>query len=145
MTKKHMNTMETLRELPVPLFTSADVAKFVPDDNMFLYRASKKGYVKKIANRVYWNVLFSEKQPSVEQVACFLRQPSYISCEWALNYHGIILQVPQVCTVVTLHPTFGKRNSVRYGGYVIEYSRIAEKLYVPEEIVMLEGILMATA
>ena len=27
--------------------------------------------------------------------------PSYISCEWALNHHGIRLQAPTVCTSLT--------------------------------------------
>jgi len=100
--------VDVLRKMPSPLFTSADAAKLVPNDNVFLFRASRKGYVKKIANKVYWNVLFSEKPPSVEQVACFARQPSYVSCEWALNYHGVLLQSPTVCTAITLHPGIGK-------------------------------------
>ncbi len=136
--------VEILRQLPSPLFTSADVAKLAPNDNVFLFRASRKGYVEKIANRVYWNVLFSKNPPNVEQVACFARQPSYISCEWALNYHGVLLQAPTVCTAITLHPGIGKRNRIRFGGYVIEYSRIAEKLYLPGEILRLENVLMAT-
>ncbi|MCX5810939.1 MAG: hypothetical protein NT178_00100 [Proteobacteria bacterium] len=73
-----------------------------------------------------------------------MRQPSYISCEWALNYHGILLQVPQVCTAVTLHSGTGNRNRIKYCGYVIEYSRIAEKLYLPGEVLNLNGVLMAT-
>jgi len=133
-----------LRQLPSPLFTSADVAKLVPHENVFLFRASQKGYVRKIANRIYVNTLFSEKSPTVEQVACFVRQPSYISCEWALNYHGILLQAPKVCTAITLHPGIGKRNRISYGGYVIEYSRVAERLYLPEEILNLGNVLMAT-
>ncbi|MEW6668647.1 MAG: hypothetical protein AB1512_25825 [Thermodesulfobacteriota bacterium] len=133
-----------LRRLPSPLFTSADAAKLAPHDNVFLFRATRKGYVKRIVNRVYWNALFGEKLPTVEQVACFARQPSYISCEWALNYHGILLQVPTVCTAITLHSGIGKRNRIRFGGHVIEYSRIAEKLYLSEEILSLEDVLMAT-
>jgi hypothetical protein len=138
-------TVDVLRQLPSPLFTSADAAKLVLHENVFLFRASRKGYVKKIVNRVYWNALFSEKPPSVEQVACFARQPSYISCEWALNYRGTLLQVPTVCTAITLHPGTGKRNRINYGGVTIEYSRITEKLYLRDEIESLDGVLMATA
>ena len=144
MREKPSSTVDVLRQLPSPLFTSADVAKLVPHENVFLFRASQKGYVRKIANRIYLNTLFSEKSPTVEQVACFVRQPSYISCEWALNYHGILLQAPKVCTAITLHPGIGKRNRISYGQYVIEYSRIAEKLYLPEEILNLGNVLMAT-
>jgi hypothetical protein len=137
-------TIDVLRELPSPLFSSIDAAKLVPDDNMFLFRASKRGYIKKITNKVYWNILFSKEPPKVEHIACFSRQPSYISCEWALNYHGVLLQVPYVCTAITLHPGFGQRNRIKYGDYVIEYSRIAEKLYLPAEILNQNNVLMAT-
>jgi predicted transcriptional regulator of viral defense system len=140
-----MNTVEVLRELPTPLFRTADAAKLVVDGNMFLYRASRSGYLKKICNGVYWNLLFHPEPPKVEQVACFARQPSYITCEWALNYHGLLLQVPRVCTAVTLHPGTGKRNRILYEGYIIEYSRLKETLYLPEEILAQDGILMATA
>lgn len=136
---------DVLRELPVPLFRTADAVKLASDDNMFLYRASRSGYLKRICNGVYWNLLFHPEPPKVEQVACFARQPSYITCEWALNYHGLLLQVPQVCTAITLHPGTGKRNRVRYEGFVIEYSRLKETLYLPEEILVQDGILMATA
>lgn len=144
MRERSLSTVDVLRQLPSPLFTTADAAKLVPHDNIFLFRASRKGYVKKITNKVYWNVLFSDRPPSVEQVACFARRPSYISCEWALNFHGILLQAPVVCTAITLHPGIGKRNRIDYGAYVIEYSRIAERLYLPEEILTLENMLMAT-
>lgn len=136
--------VDVLRKMPSPLFTSADAAKLVPNDNVFLFRASRKGYVQKITNKVYWNVLFSDKPPSVEQVACFARQPSYVSCEWALNYHGVLLQAPTVCTAITLHPGIGSRNRIEYGDYVIEYSRIAERLYRPEQILNMDNMLMAT-
>jgi predicted transcriptional regulator of viral defense system len=144
MREKPSAAVDVLRQLPSPLFTSADVAKLVAHDNVFLYRASRKGYVRRIANRIYWNVLFSEKSPTVEQVACFARQPSYVSCEWALNYHGILLQAPTACAAITLHPGIGRRNRIKYGDYIIEYSRVAEKLYLPDEILALDSVLMAT-
>jgi hypothetical protein len=135
---------DVLRKLPVPLFSTADLAKFVGNGNVFLFRAGRKGYVRKIANRIYWNNLFSPTPPPVEQVACFARQPSYISGEWALNYHGVLLQAPTVCTAVTLHGATGRRNTIGYAGYVIEYSRIREPLYLPEQILPMDGFLMAT-
>lgn len=144
MRTKQSPAIELIRQLPSPLFTSADAAKLVANENVFLHRASRKGYVKKIANRIYWNVLFSTEPPTVEQVACFARRPSYVSCEWALNHHGILLQAPTVCTAITLHSGIGKRNRIFYQDYVIEYSRIAEKLYLPEEILKLDNVLMAT-
>jgi hypothetical protein len=53
MTRRNVSMTDALRLLPVPLFNAADVVKLVPDDNMFLFRASRKGYIRKIANRIY--------------------------------------------------------------------------------------------
>ena len=140
----HLSTIEILRRLPAPLFAAADAAKFVSHENVFLYRAVRKGYIQKLANRIYWNVLFSPRPPAVENVACFARQPSYVSGEWALNYHGVLLQVPTVCTAITLAATAGRRSRISYGGFVIEYSHIREALFLAAEILNLDGILMAT-
>ncbi len=124
---KKIKTVDILKELP-SIFTYADAAKFSNNPNVFLVRASYCGYVKKIARGVYFNSLFGDK-PRVEQIACFIRQPSYVSCEWALNYHGVILQVPVVCTVITLSASVGKRNVIKYDDNIIEYSKISEHLF----------------
>ncbi|GBD99096.1 hypothetical protein BMS3Abin07_01128 [bacterium BMS3Abin07] len=119
-------TVDILRFLP-SLFRYADVSKLTSNPNVFLTRALKSGYVTRIMRGVYLNTF--KKMPSVEEVACYLRTPSYISCEWALNYHNIILQVPSVCTVITLSSAVGKRNKVNFRGTAIEYSRVLEKLF----------------
>ena len=65
----------------------------------------------------------------MEEVACFLRPPAYISCEWALNYHGVSLQSPTVCTVVTLGTSVGKKRNIVYQGITIEFSKISPSLF----------------
>ena len=65
----------------------------------------------------------------MEEVGCFLKPPGYISCEWALNYHGISLQAPMVCTVVTLSTSVGKKRSIEYQGIIVEFSRIFPGLF----------------
>ena len=142
MKNKTSAAVDVLRRLPSPLFTSADAAKLIPHENVFLFRASKKGYVKRIANRVYWNALFSRTPPTVEEVACFARQPSYISCEWALNYHGIIIQSPTVCTVLTLSTAVGEARRLVWQGVGIEFSRIADRLFTG--YTMQDGFTIAT-
>lgn len=140
MARRRQSTVEVLRDLP-GILTPVDIGRFVSDANMFLYRACQKGYVEKIANGVYANVLF-RRRPSIEQVACFVRRPSYISCEWALNHHGVILQVPVVCTCITLSTSAGKRNAISYEGITIEYSRITPGLFRGFD--SSEGVNMAT-
>jgi hypothetical protein len=122
-----VTTVKILQQLP-QLFRYADVEKFTGNANVFLTRALKNGLVERIARGVYVNS-FLKNRPAIEEVACFLRTPSYISCEWALNRHGILLQSPVVCTVLTLGTAVGSSRNVRYGGTTIEFSHITPCLF----------------
>ncbi|MBN1382635.1 MAG: hypothetical protein JXA41_13265 [Deltaproteobacteria bacterium] len=122
-----MTTVMILKQLPV-LFRYADVEKFTENANVFLTRAQAKELVHRVARGVYINLL-RDAQPSIEEVACFLKTPSYISCEWALNRHGVLLQSPVVCTVLTLDTAVGAARTIRFGGVAIEFSRIAPRLF----------------
>jgi predicted transcriptional regulator of viral defense system len=122
-----MTAVTILRQLP-QLFHYSDVEKFTGNANVFLTRALAKGYVQRVVRGVYINNL-REAKPVIEEVACFLRTPSYISCEWALNLHGIILQAPVVCTVLTLDTAVGHSRNILFGGVTIEFSRIAPRLF----------------
>lgn len=122
-----MKSFEILRKLP-HLFRFAVVEKFTGNANVFLTRALKKGLIERIARGVYLNAV-RDSRPVIEEVACFLRTPSYVSCEWALNRHGILMQSPTVCTVLTLDTAVGKSRNVAFGGVTIEFSRIAPRLF----------------
>jgi hypothetical protein len=122
-----MTSVSILRQLP-HLFRYADVGKFTGNANVFLTRAQAKGYVRRVMRGVYINLL-REPVPAIEEVACFLRTPSYISCEWALNHHGILLQSPMVCTVLTLDTAVGASRNIQFGGVMIEFSRISSRLF----------------
>lgn len=122
-----MSTHDTLQALP-RLFRSADLCKFTRNANVFLTRARERGLITRLTRGVYLNTRL-KGEPSLEEAACFIRTPSYISAEWALHLHGIILQAPTVCTVLTLSTAVGvRRNLVRHG-VTIEYSRISTRLY----------------
>lgn len=125
--KEEKATLKRLKLLP-GLFRKQDAEKIAPHTAVFLNRAVKKGLIHRLNQGNYINS-FLRGFPSVEEVACFLRSPSYISCEWALNYHGIILQAPEVCSVVTLSTSVGKKRNVEYQGITIEYSKISPKLF----------------
>lgn len=122
-----MTSVNILRQLP-NLFHYADLEKFTGNANVFLTRALAKGFVERVTRGVYINRL-REGEPRIEEVACFLRTPSYISCEWALNRHGLILQSPVVCTVLTLDTAVGAARNIRFGGITIEFSRVAPRLF----------------
>ncbi len=127
-----MTSVSILKQLP-PMFRYADVEKFTANANVFLTRAKDKGLVERVTRGVYLNTL-REARPGIEELAYFLRTPSYISCEWALNRHGVLLQAPTVCTVLTLQTAVGQSRNVDFGGIAIEFSRIAPRLFNGYEV-----------
>ena len=120
-------TLKRLKLLPV-LFRKQDAEKVAPHPGTFLSRALRKGFIHRLNRGNYINS-FLYKFPGVEEVGCFLKPPGYISCEWALNYHGVSLQAPMVCTVVTLSTSVGKKRSIEYQGIILEFSRISPSLF----------------
>ncbi len=122
-----MSTLDTLQALPL-LFRSADLRKFTGNANVFLTRARARGLITRLTRGVYLNTRL-KGEPSLEEAACFVRTPSYISAEWALHLHGVILQAPSVCTVLTLSTAVGVRRNLVWHGVTIEYSRISSRLY----------------
>jgi len=125
--KEEKSTLKRLKLLP-GLFRKQDAEKLTSHAGMFLSGAIKKGLIHRINRGNYVNS-FLYGFPRVEEVACFLRPPAYISCEWALNYHGVSLQSPIVCTVVTLSKSVGKKPNIRYRGITIEFSNISPSLF----------------
>ena len=121
------STLQRLKFLPA-LFRKVDVEKVTPHAAVFLSRAKQKSLVYRLNRGNYVNS-FLCGFPRVEEVACFLRPPAYVTCEWALNYHGISLQSPYACTAATLSSAVGKSRSVEYQGVVIEYSKISPSLF----------------
>jgi len=124
-----MKTTEILSFLPF-LFKTSDVKKLEPHADIFLHRAKQRGYIERIIRGTYLNVFkcqVADTFPGVEEVACFVHSPCYITAEWAINYHGVLLQSPKVCTVVTTRPK--RKNRFLYRGYVIEYSTLKRELF----------------
>jgi predicted transcriptional regulator of viral defense system len=121
------STHKRLKLLP-NLFRKADAEKVAPHTGMFLTRALNKGLIHRINRGNYINSFFFGF-PGVEEIACFLRPPAYVTCEWALNFHGITLQAPFVCTAATLSFSVGKSREIEYQGITIEFSKISPKLF----------------
>jgi predicted transcriptional regulator of viral defense system len=121
------STLKRLKLLPA-LFRTQDAEKVTPHAGMFLSRALHKGLIHRLNRGNYINS-FLYGFPGVEEVGCFLKPPGYISCEWVLNYYGISLQSPMVCTVVTLSTSVGKKRNIQYQGITIEFSRISPSLF----------------
>jgi hypothetical protein len=125
--KQEKATIKRLKGLP-NLFRTQDAEKVSPHTGIFLSRALQNGLIHRLTRGNYVNS-FLYGFPRIEEVACFLKPPAYISCEWALNYHGISLQSPLMCTVLTLGTAVGKKRNVDYRGITIEFSRISPSLF----------------
>jgi hypothetical protein len=125
--KTEKTALKRLKLLP-NLFRKQDAEKVAPHTAVFLSRALKGGLIHHI-NRGHYINSFLYGFPAVEDVACFLKPPAYITCEWALNIHGISLQAPVVCTVVTLSTSVGKKRNIQYQGITIEFSKISDRFF----------------
>jgi antitoxin component of RelBE/YafQ-DinJ toxin-antitoxin module len=121
------STLKRLKLIPI-LFRKQDAEKVTPHAAIFLSRALKQGLVHRLYRGNYVNS-FLHGFPRVEEVACFVRPPAYVTGEWALNYHGVSAQSPVVCTAVTLGSAVGSHHRVRYQGVTIEFSKISPSLF----------------
>ena len=91
-----------------PLFKLEDVFKWFPEVkggttlNQLNFWA-KKGYLENIRRGVYRIADFELKEPFI--LSNFIYTPSYISLETALNYYGIIPDIPFAVTSATINKT----------------------------------------
>jgi len=122
-----MSTIDILHALPL-LFRSVDLLKFTRNANVFLSRALNRGLITRLTRGVYLNTRL-KGEPALEEAACFVRTPSYVSAEWALHLHGVIIQAPSVCTIVTLSTAVGVSRNLVWRGVTIEYSHISDRLF----------------
>jgi predicted transcriptional regulator of viral defense system len=100
----YVDFTEKFRDFPV--INIADVKTAFSDfDHRRIYEWQKAGYIKKIIRNYY---MFTDKTLNGEEV-CFignkLREPSYISMEYALNHYSLIPEAVFVFTSVTTRNT----------------------------------------
>lgn len=91
-----------------PLFKLADIFKWFPVAKREttlnqLNFWTKRGYLENIQRGIYKITDFELKDPFI--LANFVYTPSYISLETALNYYGIIPDVPFAITSATINKT----------------------------------------
>ena len=107
-------------------FTMQELKKFYHNKKSsfknLLSRWSKEEIIFPLNNGYY---CFDIEQLDYLNHACSFINPSYISLEYALNYYGLIEQVPQVITLITV-----KRHKFTYAGpYIYEYTKIKKELF----------------
>ncbi len=109
------------------VFSMLDVAKLFPDEKpeairTQLYRLVKRGHIFPIKRGLY---SFDKSRVDELELAGKLYSPSYISLETALNYYGVIPDVPIAVRSVT--PITTKKIQTAMGNYY--YSKISSKLF----------------
>ncbi len=83
----HIKHMHLLTQMPMASLRTS------------LCRLVRKGCVKRICKGYYANPF---NIPSLEEIASCIYYPSYISLESALSYWGVISQIPNVLTMITI-------------------------------------------
>ncbi|MBI3577438.1 hypothetical protein HY086_05370 [Candidatus Gottesmanbacteria bacterium] len=122
-----MTYLELRNKISTDIFTILDVGKNFPDQSgatvrMQLSRLKKRGLIKVIKRGLY---CFPGAHIDELSLARYLYQPSYISLETALNYHGVIPDVPLAVTCVTTVTT--KKITTESG--IFYYHKIPSKLF----------------
>lgn len=122
-----MKFLELQKTIPQNVFTFLDVVKFFPADSPQLIktqlsRFAERGLICQIKRELY---CFDAEKVDELVLANKLYQPSYVSLETALNYYGVIPDVPQSVTSVTV--VTSKRIATEMGNFY--YSKINQALF----------------
>ena len=128
-----MKYLELLGKIKTNVFTFSDLGKYFSgeDDGSIktqLHRFIKKKFVFQIKRGVY---CFDPNRIDQFELASYLYQPSYISLESALNYYGMIPDIPQ--TVTSISPVTTKKIRTQFGNYF--YTKIKQDLFFGYESV----------
>jgi len=125
-----------MKDKNIRLFTPADVQRFLGRSKVattFLFhRLKKQGYIISVKRGLY---KFSDEDIPDLYIANKLYEPSYISLEFALSYHGIIPETVYEITSVTTKPT--RRFEVL--GVVYSYRKIKRSAFTGYTILKRNG------
>lgn len=111
-------------------YDTKDLSLFLNVEGRTLENSIKKlleQYVLSLLERGKYYV--TSKKPNELQIACYVYNPSYISFETALNYHGILSQFPTSVSCATLKKT--ERKSIDGKEYL--FSHVSNKFYIGYE------------
>lgn len=115
------------RMMKYPVFTSSEAKNIFFNQPNILVQISfwiKKGYIKKIRKGVYVLSKMAEEINPMS-LAEKIYSPSYLSLEFALNYYGIIPDIPGTYTSITSRKTMNYENEFGY----FSYQKIKENFF----------------
>ncbi len=115
-----------LQSLKKTYFTLYELEKFYDNKKNslknLLSRWSKEELIISLGNGFY---CFDMVTLDYLNLACTLVKPSYISFEYALNYHGLIDQVSEIITLTSTD----RHKFIHMSAYTFEYTKIKEDLF----------------
>ena len=121
-----------------PVFTASEARNVFFDQKNILVQIAfwlKKGYLEKIKNGLYiLSRVKNETNPMV--LAEKIYEPSYLSLEFALNYYGIIPDIPGTYTSVTSRTTKYFKN--QFGNFT--YQKIKPEFFTGYETRIEKGV-----
>lgn len=119
------------------IFSVLDAQKYFPGEDTFaiktqLSRFAARGLITSIKRGLY---CFDPKAVDEFVLAHLLYHPSYISAESALHYYGIIPDIPQAVTSITV--TTSKRVKSSLGLFL--YSKVKRELFFGYDTISSSG------
>lgn len=122
-----MTFLKLRDKIKANIFTFLDVLKLFPEETTHniktqLSRFTRRGLIHNFKREWY---CFDQKQVDPLEIGTMLYKPSYISLETALNYFGIIPDIPQAVTLVTTTTTKKFKNV--FGNFY--YTKIKPSLF----------------
>lgn len=126
-THSNIQIIKKLQQKDISLFTLADFARLFEIDNQnTLYKKIQRLEEKEVIKRlIKGKYLFLLKKPNEFMIANFLRQPSYISLESALSFHGMITGFPRQITSITTKKT----KLLTFEEKAYQYTQISPSLF----------------
>jgi len=126
--QSNLSTLILARNLEKKVFSTHEMAVVlnykgsVKNLGTWIKRLKDRGLIKQIKKSYY---ALAQEDLNKFEYSNILYSPSYISLDSALNYYGIITQVPLSITAVTLK----RAKSVDHEGAVYDYSHMSPKYY----------------
>ena len=136
---KNIEAVKILKKSGKKIFAFSEIKNLfaIENDNTVYKKVEsliKDGILKRIIKGVYY---FTFYPPSDFELANSIYQPSYISLSSALNFYGILVQVPYTITSVTPKLT----REIYVNEKTFKYSHITKNYYWGYE--KIEGFLIA--
>jgi predicted transcriptional regulator of viral defense system len=127
MTKTNYHKFKNeLENLGKTYFSLTDLKKFYSYKHSslisLLSRWSKQDLIFHLG-KGYW--AFDLAYVDYLRLACNLERPSYVSFEYALNYHGMLSQIPFTITLASEK----RYKLISMGAYTLEYSHLKQGLF----------------